>query len=268
LLVPYLFWNTLAIVLFGLIGLIKPNLQSGATPPLQTWNLHVVASLYWSKSPDHIPIVPQFWFIRNLMVVVLFTPVIYWLVKKFNFLLPLVMGILWIMSIGDWDIPGTMCLFFFSLGAWFSIRKSSYVQVGTQLKYIGWFYPIFVVADFLTIGTSCNSYIHKVGILSGMIFWIWLLNKWLIKHENAKPKVLLLESTFFIFAAHEPYMGKFKTMMYHILPQISENHIVSDLQFVLYYFLIAAIWIAILIGIYGLIRKMSPKLAMFISGGR
>lgn len=57
-------------------------------------------------------------------------------------------------------------------------------------------------------------------------------------------------------------------MGYHFLPQTSENHIVSDLQFIFYYFLIAAIWIAIFIGIYELIRKTSPKLSMFISGGR
>lgn len=81
LLEPYLFYNALAICLFAIMGLLKPNLQSGVVPPISEWNIALVASLFWDYG-GNLPMVPQFWFIRNLIVIVVLSPLLYGLIKK------------------------------------------------------------------------------------------------------------------------------------------------------------------------------------------
>lgn len=269
LLTPYFLWNSLAICLFAIMAMVFHNSQSGATPPVQLWDYKVVASLYWAKQPDNIPIVPQFWFIRNLMVIVLITPLIHWLINKLGILFIAILGLLWGVHICEYSIPGTMGLFFFSLGAYFSIRNDSFYICFKKNTVLGLVYPILLVADLVSKDfTVFNIYIHNLGILSGIVFVINIVGGIISKFPNIKPQKMLLSSTFFVFAAHEPYMGKFKTLCYHLLPQISPNHAIADIQFVIYYFVIAILWIVILVSLYGLLQRCFPNITNVFCGGR
>lgn len=268
LLIPYLLWNTLAICMFALMALGNPSSQSGATPPIQNWNLKVILSLYWAKQPDNIPIVPQFWFVRNLMVMVLLTPIIHWLIKKTDIFLLIVSGVLWGLNISEYSIPGTMGCFFFSLGAYFSINNINVSIVCRKYKLLGFFYPPFLIADIITKEITYNIYIHNLAIICGIVFIINIANFFLKQHSNISPNKFLLSSTFFVFAAHEPYMGKFKTLCYKVFPDISQNNIIADVQFILYYLIIAFLWIALLISIYSLLRRFFPRLTAALSGDR
>lgn len=103
LLEPYLFYNALAVCLFAIMGLLKPDLQSGVVPPLSEWSPTLVASLFWNYG-NNLPMVPQFWFIRNLMVIVLLTPVLYWLIKRVKLVVVLILGALWGgANLGVWN---------------------------------------------------------------------------------------------------------------------------------------------------------------------
>lgn len=264
--IPYVFWNSLAICLFFVMDVAFPRLKSGATPPLS--DISTFFSLYWMKKPDLLPIVPQFWFIRNLMIIVVLTPVIYWLINRLKLLIVLFWGILWVLHIYEFMIPGTMALFFFTLGAYFSINYKKISDFAIKNKWVGFPYPLFALFDIITKNQVYNIYIHNIAILSGMIFVINLLLFIINKKSNFYPSKTLLASTFFIFAAHEPYMGKFKTVCYKILPTISLNKSVADIQFLIYYIFVAALWIILLITVYCCLNKISNKFTLFITGGR
>lgn len=171
-------------------------------------------------------------------------------------------------NIWEFGIPGTMGLFFFSLGAFLAINAFSPYGVARKLKYFGYIYPLLAVIDILTKGCVYNIYFHNIGILSGMVFWVYFIGGFLNKHISYVPNGFLLASTFFIFAMHSPYNGKIVNLMLHLLPSISANSVVADVQHVLYYFLTAAMWILILLSMFALIRKVCPKMAIFLSGGR
>ena len=94
LLEPYLFYNALAVFLFALMGCLRPDMQSGVVPPLSQWSPMLVVSLFWDYG-SNLPIVPQFWFVRNLMVIVVLSPLVYWLVKRSKAAILLVLGGLW-----------------------------------------------------------------------------------------------------------------------------------------------------------------------------
>lgn len=107
-----------------------------------------------------------------------------------------------------------------------------------------------------------------MGIIVGMLFVLNLLGRKLVNIPSLHPNRFLLASTFFIFAMHSPYNGKIVAIMLRVLPAVSSNHLLADLQCVFYYFLTASLWIMILLAAFALIRKVSPKLAIFLSGGR
>ena len=267
LLEPYLFYNALAICVFAMMGLVKPDLQSGVVPPLAQWSPALVASLFWDYGNNQ-PMVPQFWFIRNLMLIVLLTPVLYWLIRKTKAVVVLVLGALWGGQIWEFGIPGTMALFFFSLGAYFALNQMSLYLVASKLHAIGYFYPLLAIIDIVTKGETYNIYLHNIGIIVGILFVINLLGRQLVNHPSSQPNRFLLASTFFIFAMHSPYNGKIVALMLHALPAVSSQPVLADLQYIFYYFLTASLWIVILLAIFALIRKVSPKLAIFLSGGR
>lgn len=264
---PYIFYCTLAVVLFAILSLLNPELQTGPTPSVKDWNFNVFLSLYWDMG-NNLPIVPQFWFIRNLMVFILFTPIVYWMIKKLNILPLLILGILWVVNIRGFSIPGTMCLFWASLGGYFGINNISISNIIEKNKYLGYFYPLLALIDILTKSSELNIYIHNLGILSGVIFLWYLIMRYSYHHSEYSPYELLLSSTFFVFAMHEPYAGKIKSIFWKVLPELSTVQTVADIQLVIYYFLWVIIWTTVLILTFGFVRKISPKFAVFLSGGR
>lgn len=151
---------------------------------------------------------------------------------------------------------------------------------------IGTFTRVCVPLFFLISGYLffCNikqfdrqAYVAKLkkrgrSLLEPYLFYntlaICILGRKLSKNPSVQPNSFLLASTFFIFAMHSPYNGKIVAIMLRVLPVASSNHLLADLQCILYYFLTASLWIMILLAVFALIRKVSPKLAIFLSGGR
>lgn len=267
LLEPYLFYNALAVCLFAILGILKPDLQSGVVPPISDWNVGLIISLFWDYG-NNLPMVPQFWFIRNLMVMVVFTPLLYTLLKRGRWIVVALLGGLWGGNVWEFGIPGTMGLFFFSLGAYFAINGVSPYSFVRKFRHVGYVYPLLFIMDVMTKGEAYNVYLHKFAILSGMVFWVSVIGCFLDRHESYIPNALLQASTFFIFAMHSPYNGKIVNVMLHFMPSMSTNSFVADVQYCLYYFLTASFWILILLSIFALIRKVRPKMAIFLSGGR
>lgn len=264
---PYLLYCTLAVCLFAVMALVRPDMQSGSTPPLQVWDVLTVTSMYWDMG-DNLPIVPQFWFLRNLMVVVVLTPVVYWLVKKVRWLFVVALALLWTANVWQFGIPGTMCLFWFSAGAYLGINKMGVYSVARKLRPIGWLYPLLAVADVATKEAGWNVYLHNVGIMSGVVLAWYAVGRLVERWPEVSVSPLLLASTFFVFAMHEPYSGKVKAVFTDVLPGLSANHAVADVQMVAYYFLWVAVWVATLVSLFAIIRKVSPRIAAVLSGGR
>ena len=264
---PYLLYCTLAVCLFVVMALARPDMQSGSTSPLRTWDFSTVLSMYWDMG-DNLPIVPQFWFLRNLMVAVVLSPAVYWLAKRAGRLFVSVLALLWTANVWEFGIPGTMCLFWFSLGAYFGINKTSVYAVARRLRPMGWFYPLLAVADVATKDAGWNIYLHNVGIMSGVVF-VWnAVGRLAECRPGLSANPLLLASTFFVFAMHEPYSGKLKAVFLNVLPSLSADHGVADVQLTAYYILWVAVWVSVLVGVFALIRKISPRLAALLSGGR
>lgn len=208
----------------------------------------------------------QFWFIRDLIICVLISPLLYYIVTKVKYLGIAFIGIAWFegLYIPHLGIRGfsTPAIFFFTLGAWLSVHKFNIIILSRQLKFFGYGYPIVAIIDLFTKNLPANPYIHKVGILLGIIL-CFVITSYLLEQRKIRPIPLLSSASFFIFAIHEPWL----------LPQIRKLlsiviHPESDLTFTLLYFLIVLLVALIAVGIYYTLKRATPSFTALITGGR
>lgn len=270
LLIPYLFWN-IAFLLF--------YYTASHLPILQNWfkgceyTLGFILSSLWGRAggdplnPMTYPIAYQFWFIRDLMVVVVLTPIIYLLVKYLKSYGLILFCVLWYLRI--W--PGFLqnhglsdaAWFFFYMGAWLSINRRNLVETFGRLAipiYI--IYPIIALLDVCTKGSPYTIYIHNAGILMGILFFFNLTSHYIGK-GHWKTSALLSGSSFFVFAIHDPWLlSQFRKIAFKALqPE-------TDGMLTLIYFIIPLFVTLTALGIYILLRKYTPSFLQIITGSK
>lgn len=267
LLIPFIFWTTALLCIFYILSHLPFTSNFFAT---KNYTLEYVISSYWAQeSPTSgmtYPLAYQFWFIRDLIVCVIISPILYYIVSKTKVWGIIFIGTAWFFNL---SIPylgfrgfSTAAIFFFSLGAWVSTRKLNIIVISRELKFFGFSYPIIAIADLLTKNYVFNAYIHNLGIISGIIF-CFLLVSYLLENNKIKSIPLLSSASFFIFAIHDPWLLRtIKKILYMVIrPE-------SDLMLTLLYFIAVILVIIISVGIYYALKNLTPRFTSIITGGR
>lgn len=210
LMIPYLIWSIIGISLCYLlknidimpINDIKTNYSNGGF-----FNV-----LY---NPPNF----QFWFIKQLFIYTILSPIIYLLVKyKIPSLIYFILiFIAWFLELPFGPIIVCEALMFFSIGASLAVRgKSSIVMAKISkskiiISLIIWLTILClktVLAGILTKDSSIFIIVvlHKISILIG-IFTAWYGIDFIIENSKLSDKILTLSShTFFIYCFHEPLL--------------------------------------------------------------
>lgn len=259
LLIPYLFWNILVIFLFFLAQMLLPSLMSGGHKLIQSYTFSDWILAFWNGEEGRFPICYQFWFIRDLMVAVCISPLIYVLVKYIPWLYLSVLGGLWVFDVVP-SVPGfsISCLFFFSLGAWFGVKRHNLVILFRPfLIPVTILYPLLCVAELW----KGNLILHQINILVGMVLLIALCAR-MIDAGRWKTNGFLSSASFFIFAYHAmPLSLLGKLLIKWFPPQ-------SDWQLIGFYFLRPFIILVIGLLLYYLLNKYIPAFTRIITGNR
>lgn len=268
LLIPYLFWN-IAFLIFHYIASHLPGLSVWFKEA--TYTLDYFLSALWGQVNDEknmtFPIAYQFWFIRDLMLVVLMTPLIYYFLKKFKIYGLTFVGLLWFW---DFSIPyigirglSTSACFFFMIGAWFSINHKNVIE---EFRKVGnWIYLLYIVAAITylcTINDVNSKYIQSLSVLFGIVCCFKIAEK-LVDKSCFKVVPFLSSASFFVFAVHEPWLlSQIKKMLYKLLqPQ-------SDIMLTFLYFGIVALVVVIALISYYVLKRIFPRFTAVITGGR
>ena len=253
--VPYVIWNTLYII-FALSGAIYSVVFKGTSYTVLTdWiKGQGLLHLYW----DGVYLVPL-WFVRDLMVIVLFATIIYGCVKclkGFSILLSVV------LYFSCDFIPYS--LVFFTIGAFFCLfpenidyilnrRIRKIVILGFMNTLLLNTYGVYVNSEFLEIIQKCNVLIGVFAIMS-------------IGYEiNMRRTVLgrfLIESSFFVFMFHYFLCHDVSRMVRHMIGAYSQ------FQLIMVYFLSNIIVVCSCIITYMLFNKCMPKVLKVLVGGR
>lgn len=261
LLVPYILYTVVALIVFGILQQLMPSLISEGKTPIADYGIREYAEAFWMYNNLDIPFVGPFWFIRDLMVLHILTPLIYVLVKYGRW-----WGLSIILVLYFFNIPCMSDLLFFSTGVFFALNNMDFGGLFSKWKAVWLVYPIVLVADTLSKECDFTNYLHKVAIILGLITFVGLAWRYVRKNGNIIPSYLSV-ATFFVYAAHEPYLDQVRKVVFRVL-SLSQNQIILETEMISCYITIPFAFMALLVIMYHVIAKLSPALAGVLSGNR
>jgi len=263
LLIPLIFWNLFVLGVFILLQAFPTtaNFFKGSKEEiLASFTVFdYLNAIFGTKS---VPIAYQFWFIRDLIVIVLLTPLINLILKHLPYAFLTLLGLAWFFEIWRFHVPSAEALLFFSIGAFLAIKQYRFFAFDAYEKPVFLIYLGLSIADVLTKESWFNDQLHRLGIVFGILS-IVCLTKHILEQEQAKRILLQLSPiSFFIFAAHEPFLTGIQKVFYKVFNST------TDLAVMTIYFASPIIVIAVCIASFTLLNAALPRFTKLITGGR
>lgn len=237
LLIPYLIWNLLM------------------AAKLKTFSMSMLWA-YWNPAGRQVdwfgheqlmtaPANMPLWFLRDLMMVSLLTPIIYILVRRLGYWLIAVLTVLYLSGVCAFILGlSAYAVFFFTFGAFLSIRKMDLVE---NLKRFEWpaygLSIIFAISMLLTYHTSIFSSLMLCFRLTGAIAVFCLASRILSTTSRRLPSQVC-DSTYFIYLSHYVFFFSFIDTAFFALFGI------STISLTFHYLLCPLLKVAILVFAY------------------
>ena len=259
LLLPYIVWNLISILLMYFRYDVLAN--SG-------YSLSDYMSGFWSSAinGNGLPANAPLWFMRNLMVVTLTTPVIYALVKgKYGLIAIVTFAACYVMDV---NIPLTgismESILFFSTGAYIAIHRIDITSIpkplglATLILYI----PVQVIMNSLeaeTIYILCFDLFTCFVKITATFYLISLL----FRKNILAPAIKTSKMSFFLYALHGIIIGPIIMVLYQI-----SGYTDNPIALLGIYISTPLIVIAVTLMTYNMLTKWAPKAAKVITGNR
>lgn len=265
LLIPYVFWNALNIALLMVVGLVFSGLTSGINTSVTDKSWIDYLRMFWDCGGMR-PIADQFWFIRDLMMMAIFSPVLYMAIRYLKVLWVVFLGSLWLFDLMPYVSGFSIeALFFFSLGAWFSLNQKNMATLFMPIKKVllGVFFTLVVVNMALWYADLRSVYniLHDINILVGMAM-IFAWTAYGISEQKIATNKAIWGATFFVFAYHLNAVVFFmKIWLKYLAPY-------GEVALIVGYVLIPIMVAALGVGLYHLLKKIAPRFTAIIIGGR
>lgn len=295
LLIPYIAWNIMAIIMALLpylpsFSAFFPGLV-GRSPDYHIAN---ILNMFWdarcgmfttfsdsSMSDEILPIYPAdvpLWFVRDLMIVGVTTPLLNIILKRFGKLLPIALGIIWFCLSGINLGHGTQLItayFFFTLGAYLSFNKRDMITEFKRMRKSSFIiYPAVAALLFaysyygdckeevMSSGfIEWKSYVKNIAVLAGLPFAynlaVLAIERWKIESSPT-----LASASFFIYAGHMIFYPFIEKLLIVIIKPASNLSSASVL------ILTVTICILALLGVYIAMRRFTPRVLGLFTGGR
>ncbi len=282
LLVPYLLWNLIAICGF-LITRTAGHFIKGNEPVdmVALLNERGWFRLFWDRClygdlrPEQInlfgipvssgaPMDEPAWFLRDLMVVVLLSPFIYFMVKKAGKLFLILVALLY--SVDLWiPYPGfsSKAFFMFSLGAWLCINRFNMSEFFSKHFKIQLFLSALLLI-VVSVSFNVNEWIYCITSRLFVLCAIPLFfNLCAALSEKHSPVGALSKSSFFVYMAHMVLVVDAVNWLITLLLHPA-NNVLNFASLVLGTVLVYAICHCI----YLIMNKFMPKMLAVLTGGR
>lgn len=208
------------------------------------------------------PIAFHLWFLRNLYLIVLASPLFFLFNKYFG---PIWLIPVFILSLfyDKWEI--FYSFFFFGFGGSILFKKLTLFTIPKHISVIIFItYLIICVFEFLTSDQSIWKDFRIILELWGVIS-IWIIYDFLVPDNfvliNNPVLRTICEFTFFIYLFHEPTLNIVRKFIIFILGK-------NELGYMFSYLFSPWIFMALAIPVGILLKKKIPKPYAFATGGR
>lgn len=282
LLVPYILWNLLyvfyvvSLIFMGFIVKNEPlsNIETFFEGngwlrmfwDCNVWGIYKV-NILGHSIPNSGPILIPMWFIRDLMVVIIISPIIYFLLRKLKLLVVVVLALCYITGIWpNWHGFSVTAIFFFSIGAYFSIYKMNIINELAKLKNISYVisFSLLILLVYLNGRYSLlGGYIYPFYIIVGVIAVINVVAA-LEKREKLF-NLKWSDATFFIYAFHGLIGLTIAEVILGIIFSTDNN---CWWCIIIHYLLKPILTVCICLMVYDLMRKSVPRFLNVLTGNR
>lgn len=265
LLLPYLLWN-----LLPMLNIVAGNFYSiifrgKSTEDLQSYFFDLwdkgVYSVWWNITSGTMPYDSPLWYMRDLMVMCVGSPVLYFIIRKIGRWGIVVLVLLYVLGVNT-SITGLSmsAITFFTIGGYFSLnasrvlspdvwaKKNKFIVLPLSLLSIS----IYVIGG----GKSSWNVFQMLYILSGVFSFYYLLGR--LPKRMIERMSGMASSVFFIYALHNTcVLAWCSGLVYQFpLPHEMKIIVIPFLTFVVCHFL------------YLIMKKFCPSILAVLCGGR
>lgn len=259
LLIPYILVSLISIVLHFIAGLTEESRNLF----LEGREVHLgIADFFktWLVQPWAY----HLWFIRNLMILCILTPVIYFLIKKLGYFFIVPLFFVWLVFSSVLPAFSTS-LIFFSLGAFFSIKEINFPVnkkiIFPILGILVWLILIYLARFEFTLPDKIASLLLNISTVTGIVAAWMMYDHMTGKGMNRLLKSAIARFVFFIYLFHEPIVSFSISCITYLGGKL-------ELSMILAYIFTPVIAITLCIITGQLLRKLLPSFYNILTGSR
>lgn len=251
LLVPFLLWNVVFLLWFVVLS-YTPGVKNYVNTDmladfLSQSHLRQFYTLFVMPMGFHL------WFLRDLILFVALTPLIFWALRLNRYVLPVVLALLSMLS---YFFVGFA---FFAIGASIALHSSIEAVTAATRPFRREALAVYLsYAVFLPY----NAYVEMtsaIGMAAGILF-IWHLYDSLVgSRDIAVPR--WVGYTFFIYCFHEPTFNIIKKLGLKLLGS-------HESTLILLYFVNPLLMVAVAVGVAKCLERLVPPFYRLLTGGR
>lgn len=261
LLIPYFLWNTLFFLFLLTCYIISPSLVQSFDKYFSELTVTSFIQSYWSLNGG--PILSPMWFIRDLIILTLLSPFIYWIIKRTNLIIVIIVAVIFFIGI-YYETPGIggRIWFPYMFGAFWSIQGKNFLNAFAKYRLL--IFSSFILFVFVDTWLSSNGHrftiINHLSIAFGMasipLVCAYFINKGVIQ-ENT----YIAKASFFVFGFHMFIINIPNKFFPYLIP-------INTFTAILLQILIPLIVCIFSLIIYSVLNRLFPKLSNILVGGR
>ncbi len=262
LLLPYLFWTVLGVAIRFLgqsLPAVKPYFAGEGLLLADSSAFDLANAVFGFTAA---PLSYHFWFIRDLMLLMILSPVFILILRYAAIPFLGAIFLAWITATWPMYTPDAVGVLFFSAGGYVATRSRSLFALDRYGLWVLLAYLPVLLADVIWYDASFNLCLHRCGIVLGLVATLFVTKR---VSANEKLKITLLrlsESSFFVYAAHEPLLGLTRTFAFQAVS------FAWPYTMLLLYLFIPLLVIVGLVAVHTLLGACFPKVLGLVTGGR
>ena len=272
-LLPYILWIFIYLIyeLFGklFISKIMPSALSETYKPIQEWTFidYIVKIFGYGKrlciaDTDNPGVAGQFWFMRDLMILIIISPLLTYCIKKIPTAL---FALILILSFLNTDLifVSNSALLFYLIGLYWGTYDIPLLE---KIDCIHWYeiVSLFLLAllAFSTIFSN-NALISSVLVIFSATLILKVSATLILKESTFQALYFLSKFSFFLYAIHLPIvLAVIKTLWCRIIP------LTNSFFCLLEYFGVSFITIILGTALAMFLKRICPNLFGLLNGGR